>query len=166
MGAHFIFSLFLWQQASRPEAEEGGGGCRLTLGTSSPPGMPRDGADARVPLQGQGLERWKRHGGAGSPAFSSKWGTQRRLPRPVFYEYLIIWPMAAAHLLKSAGSRPWSSRTPRRRRCLPSDEPPWGTGVGRGFSCIRVETVQEMKGCPVRCAATGFLLPKCKMGQA
>lgn len=38
-------------------------GCRLTLGASRPPGMPRDGADAWVPLQGQGLGRWERHGG-------------------------------------------------------------------------------------------------------
>ena len=38
-------------------------GCRLTLGASRPPGMPRDGADAQVPLRGQGLGRWERHGG-------------------------------------------------------------------------------------------------------
>lgn len=46
-------------------------GCRLTLGASGPPGMPREGGAIRVPLQGQGLGR--------SPAFSSKWGMQRRL---------------------------------------------------------------------------------------
>ena len=38
-------------------------GCRLTLGASRPPGMPRDGAVARVSLRGQGLGRWERHGG-------------------------------------------------------------------------------------------------------
>lgn len=43
-------------------------GCRLTLGASCPPGMPRDRADTRVPLQGQGLRRWERHGG--------RWGLQ------------------------------------------------------------------------------------------
>lgn len=58
-------------------------GCGLTLGASGPPGMPRDGAAARVPLQGQGLGRRERHGEWGSPAFSSKWGTQSRLHGPV-----------------------------------------------------------------------------------
>lgn len=29
MGAHFIFSPFPWQQPSRPEAEEGGGGLQV-----------------------------------------------------------------------------------------------------------------------------------------
>ena len=81
-------------------------GCRLTLGASRPPGMHRDGADAWVPLQGQGLGRWERHGGRPrSPAFSSKWGRQRRLPGPVFYEYIITrpWPQTSSSGLHGAG---------------------------------------------------------------
>lgn len=34
-------------------------GCRLTLGASGPPGMPRNVEAARVPLQGEALRRWE-----------------------------------------------------------------------------------------------------------
>ena len=131
MGARFIFSPFPWQQASRPEAEEGGGGLQVNP-WCQPSSRDAQGRGRRLgPSAGSGSgevgEAW---GTPRSPAFSSKWGRQRRLPGPVFYEYLIIPPVAADQLLGATWTRPWGPGAPRRRRCLPSDEPPWGLGVG------------------------------------
>lgn len=134
-------------------------GCRLTLGASGPPGMPRDGGAARDPLQGQSLGRWECVGNSGlQPSVLNS-------PRRGGCLGLSAINIASCprRLLGSPRRQPWGSR---RRRCLPSDEPLWGRGGGWLWICLHQgRHCPGLKECPVGCVPAGFLSLTYKMAR-
>lgn len=143
----------LADQKQRREVE----GCRLTLGARGPPGMPRDWGIARSHCR---CRVW----GGLQPSVLS--GACRG-------GCLACLPLASHHLAThGCGPPPRVSedlasglRKPRRRRCLPLDEPPWVCQgrlqiPGSGQKLLRNE---GNEGRPVGCTSTGFLLLRCKM---